>query len=191
MSNGAIFLDRDGVINYDYGYVHKISEFKFIPNVLKTLQLLNELNMPMFIVTNQAGIARGFYDENDLFILHNYLLSIFEEKNIKIKEIFFCPHHENGKLPKYSYNCDCRKPKPGMILKAKEKYKLNLEQSFLIGDKFSDIQAGFNAGIKTNIIVNLKNEEKGNSYKIDFRYHKVNTLYNAYELIKKIISNDK
>tara|TARA_B100000212_G_C27255350_1_gene482052 strand:- start:161 stop:736 length:576 start_codon:yes stop_codon:yes gene_type:complete len=191
MNNGAIFLDRDGIINYDYGYVHKICDFKFIPNVLSTLRLLNELKMPIFIITNQAGIARGFYTKEDLFTLHNYLLSILKENKINIKEIFFCPHHSEGKVPEYSFDCNCRKPKPGMILEAKKKYNLNLSDSFLIGDKYSDVQAGINAGIKTNIITNLKNEEKLDPNKINFKFIEVKTLYNAYEIIKKQIADGK
>ena len=140
--NRAIFLDRDGVINQDLGYVYKKEEFLLIAGVLDALKTFKSLGYLCVIVTNQAGIARGLYSEKNYLQLTNYMLKIFNENNIKIDGVYHCPHH-----PDFTGKCICRKPNPGMILSAAEKLNISLSQSYLLGDKNSDVAAGKNAGI--------------------------------------------
>jgi len=142
----AVFLDRDGVINVDKGYIYKIDDFEFKEDIFELLKFLQKKGFSLFIITNQSGIGRGYYTLKDFERLNNYMIEELKKKNINIKEVAFCPHHPND-------NCECRKPKPGMILKLIEKYKIDIETSILIGDKMSDIQAGQNAGIKRNYLV--------------------------------------
>ena len=149
----AIFLDRDGVINKEKKYVHKIKDFEFIPGVFEALRKFTNLGYKLIIITNQAGIGKGFYKEEDLNHLHEYMLSILKLKQIKIHGIYFCPHHEEAKLNKYKKNCNCRKPKPGMILKAASEHSIDLNQSIMIGDKISDYYAGINSGIQISILL--------------------------------------
>lgn len=146
--NKAIFLDRDGVINKETNYLSKISDFEFVEGIFDICRLFIELNYKIFIITNQSGIARGLYNINDFNILTKWMLKEFKKKGIQISKVYYCPHH-----PKYSGECTCRKPKPGMILGAALEYSLNLSESILIGDKLSDIKAGEAAGIRTNILV--------------------------------------
>ena len=138
--NKALFLDRDGVINIDFVYVHKIEDFvitDFIIDFCKNYQ--NEYLI--IVISNQAGIGRGLFTENDLFVLDKYMKNLFLENGIKITASYYCPHHPDD-------NCSCRKPKPGLILQAYKDFNIDLENSILVGDKMSDLEAGFNAGIK-------------------------------------------
>ena len=155
VGNKALFLDRDGVINIDTGYVHKIEDFEFIDGIFDVCRFFQEKGFMIIVVTNQAGIARGYYDETDFHTLTEWMVGKFKEKGIMITDVFFCPHH-----PEFTGSCSCRKPEPGMILEAAEKYNIDLDRSILIGDKVSDIEAADNAGVGMAIL-NKKIQLKG------------------------------
>ena len=146
MTIKTIFLDRDGVINKETGYIHKIEDFQFINGVFEACQNFNQLGYQIIIVTNQSGISRGYYTEIDFQKVTNWMLGQFKINNIEILDVIHCPH-----LP--SDFCDCRKPKPGMLLTAKTKHNIDMEKSWMIGDKESDIKAANNAGIMNTILV--------------------------------------
>ena len=150
----AAFLDRDGVINNDYGYIDSWKRFKFCDGIEIQLRNLINQGFELFIITNQSGIARGYFTEIELFNIHNKMKYELTKKGIKIKDIFYCPHHSKGVVKKYSIECSCRKPKPGMIIQAKKKYMINLSESILIGDKITDIEAGISAGVAKNFLLN-------------------------------------
>ncbi len=162
----ALFLDRDGVINADRGYVYRVCDFEFKEGIFALCEFFAQRGYEIFVITNQSGIARGFYSERDFEILSEFMLAEFAKMGVKIAKIYHCPHLEG---------CECRKPKPGMILRARDEFGVNLAQSILIGDNLSDMQAGANAGISTLCLVgndenlgencgkihaNLKNENK-------------------------------
>ena len=149
MKNKVVFLDRDGVINIDKGYVYQKKDFIFINGAIEALQYLQSLNYQLIVVTNQSGIARGFFEEKDFKSLSKYMLETLESSNILIKDIFFCPHLPNAVIKKYDKTCSCRKPKSGMIEDAIKKYNIDRENSILIGDSQRDIEAGKSAKIKT------------------------------------------
>tara|TARA_B110000003_G_C16613186_1_gene520236 strand:- start:1057 stop:1575 length:519 start_codon:yes stop_codon:yes gene_type:complete len=142
----AIFLDRDGIINKDVGYLYKISDFEFTDGIFEVCKYFNQIGYKIIIITNQSGIHRKYFTLSDFQVLSNWLLEQFKEKNINILDIFFCPHGPNT-------NCNCRKPKPGMILEASVKYNIDLKNSWMIGDKEKDIEAANNAGIKKTILI--------------------------------------
>ena len=146
MSNKTIFLDRDGVINYEVNYLHKISDFKFINGTFDACQSFLKLGYKIIIITNQSGIARGYYSVNDYEKLTNWMLSQFNDQGILILDTFYCPH-----LPES--NCTCRKPNPGMFIKAKNKYNIDMNNSWIIGDKETDIEAAQSAFIPNSILV--------------------------------------
>jgi len=146
MTIKTIFLDRDGVINKEINYLHKIEDFEFINGVFEACQYLESLNYKIIITTNQSGISRGYYTENDFQKITKWMLSQFNNNNIDILDVIHCPH-----LP--SDFCDCRKPKPGMLLSAETKHNIDMENSWMIGDKENDIQAANNAGIINTILV--------------------------------------
>ena len=144
----AVFLDRDGVINVDSGYVYKIQDIKWVEGAIETIKRFNEMNFLVFVVTNQSGVGRNYYSEKDVETLHLWMKDFLEERNALIQDFSYCPHHPNAKLRKYKINCNCRKPNPGLILSIVKKWDININKSFLIGDKESDIEAAKNAGMK-------------------------------------------
>lgn len=151
-----LFLDRDGVINIDKGHVYKIEDFEFQDGIFSLCQLFISKGFLVCIVTNQAGIAKGLYTIDDLNKLNKYMEKEFSNRGIKISGNYFCPHHPDD-------NCDCRKPKPGLILKALKDLNGDPNLSYLIGDKISDIEAGANAGIKHLFFLQRQYEEFSNN----------------------------
>ena len=139
--NKAIFLDRDGVIVEDPGYVHKIEHFEFVKNAVKGLKLLRK-NFDFFIVTNQSGIGRGKYEFEDFIEFNDHVIEELKSHSIEIRKTYFCPHTPED-------NCECRKPKIKFLNDAKEEFGIDLAASFVVGDRKSDIELGINAGCKT------------------------------------------
>ena len=170
--NKAFFLDRDGVINQDNGYVSSQENFNFIEGVFEACRLINKNGYKIFVVTNQSGIGRGYYSENDFKILMSWMVRVFMEKNITITDVFHCPHHSIEGLGQYLKNCECRKPKPGMILQAATQHNIDLGASVLVGDRFSDIEAGANAGISARYLVGNQSSQKG----VEACVYKINLL---------------
>lgn len=144
MIKRALFLDRDGVINVDKYYVYKIEDFEPCEGIFRLCKFFLEKDFQIFVITNQSGIARGYYSEADFTRLCIFMNELFLQKGIKISKFYHCPHLQG---------CECRKPKPGMILKALEEFKLEANQSVLIGDNLTDIEAGFKAGLKKLCLV--------------------------------------
>lgn len=146
----AIFLDRDGVVNVDKGYVCKLEDFEPIDKNIEFIKKLNSNNgYLVFIITNQAGIARGYYTEEEFLEFEKLVEEYLKKQGIDIEKTYYCPHHPEGIVKKYAIVCDCRKPKIGMIMKASKEYNIDLKNSFVIGDKNTDIEAGIAAGCKT------------------------------------------
>lgn len=147
------FLDRDGVINQEINYLNKIKDFEYTPNCIEGLQCLAELGFKFIIVTNQAGIAKGYYTHTQYGILTDWYLADLTSKGISILDVFHCPHHPQGVVPRYSYECACRKPKAGMLLEAAGKFDIDMELSIMVGDKLSDVAAGRIVGINKLFLV--------------------------------------
>lgn len=160
--NKALFLDRDGVINKEKNYLYKIEDFEFIDGVFETCKYFQEKGYLIIIITNQAGIARGKYTEDDYEILTNWMIKEFEKNDIQISKVYHCPHH-----PDFSGECECRKPNPGMILEAKKDFDIDLSQSILVGDKNSDIEAGINAGVEMKYLVETGHKIEENRFEVE------------------------
>ena len=145
--NKALFLDRDGVINIEINYLYKIQDFKFIDGIFNLCKYYQSRGYIIVVVTNQSGIARKYYSEKDFSILTLWMIEEFKKNSIEIKKVYFCPHH-----PDITSTCSCRKPNPGMLLEAKKEFDIDLNNSIIIGDKESDIEAGINAGLKESYL---------------------------------------
>lgn len=144
----VVFLDRDGVINKDVSYLYKIEDLQWVDGAKEALQLAYDTGYDLIVVTNQSGVARGYYKESDVQILHDYMGNELDKAGAPILRFYYCPHHEEGIIDKYAVNCDCRKPKPGMLLQAIKEYHINPSESFLIGDNVRDVEAAEVAGVK-------------------------------------------
>jgi D-glycero-D-manno-heptose 1,7-bisphosphate phosphatase len=139
----ALFLDRDGVVNIEKEYLYKIEEFEFIDGIVELCRCFQDLGYLIFIVTNQSGIAREFYTQEDLKKLTQWMLEAFKKSGVTITKVYHCPHH-----PDISGACTCRKPEPGMLREAAEEFDVDLQNSIMIGDKERDSEAGINAGLR-------------------------------------------
>ena len=162
-SQPAVFLDRDGVINQEYEYVYRVDDFHFIDGVFEACRQMSSAGYRLIVITNQAGIARGYYTEDDFHQLTAWMMNEFRQYGIEIDDVYYCPHHPVHGVGPYRRVCKCRKPGPEMILNAAREHMLDLSQSILVGDKISDIEAGRIAGLGCCVLVmtghKLKSEE--------------------------------
>jgi len=164
----AVFLDRDGTINYERNYVHKIEDFELIPGTLEALRLLTEHNIKIYIITNQAGIARGYFTEEQFHNLTQYMLSRFDKIDCNIEKVLYCPHHPDGTIPEYTRKCQCRKPGTRLIEEVMEKEKFKADEIALVGDRDSDIEAGIRLGITTYLVLTGYGRDHRNDTKADY-----------------------
>jgi D-glycero-D-manno-heptose 1,7-bisphosphate phosphatase len=142
----AVFFDRDGtLINY-IPYLHRISEIQFIPRVFPALRLLKEDGFKIFIVTNQAGVAHGLFSEEDVLKVNHYISKQLEQYDCFIDGWYYCPHHPQAKIRNYQMHCNCRKPNPGMLIKASLEHHVDLSRSYIVGDREIDLLAGQSTG---------------------------------------------
>ncbi|MHB1697677.1 MAG: D-glycero-alpha-D-manno-heptose-1,7-bisphosphate 7-phosphatase [bacterium] len=160
--NKCVFLDRDGVLIRDVGYLKTPEDIIILPGTIEALKDLRSDGFLLIIVTNQAGIAKGFFTPYDLTAVNDRLLEIYKGRGIIIDDLYFCPHHENGVVEPYNIKCSCRKPETGMILKGVEKFNIDTDKSFMVGDKDSDILLAKNSGLKSFYISNSMYEHDDN-----------------------------
>ncbi len=148
----ALFLDRDGVINIDHGYVYKKENFEFIEGIFELCRTAKRLGYLIFVITNQAGIGRGYYTEQDFLNLTDWMCGVFNENGVFIDKVYFCPSHPEHGLGRYKIDSPYRKPGPGMFLQAAEEFGIDLIRTVLVGDKETDMQAGIAAGVGCNLL---------------------------------------
>jgi len=168
----ALFLDRDGVINKEVNYLYQSHDFEFIEGVFETCKFFQSAGYLLIVITNQAGIARGYYSEDQFHILNNWMLKQFEERAIKINKTYYSPFHPEYGLGKYRKDHWSRKPKPGMLFQARNEFNINFSESILVGDKESDIEAGLAAKVGFNVLVR-------SGHKVDENLTKANAIINS------------
>lgn len=183
MKKPAVFLDRDGTINEQMGYINHISRFVLLPGIAKAIQLLNHHDIPVIVTTNQSGLARGYFPETLLDEVHAKMNLLLAKENAKVDGIYVCPHHPEAKEEKFRISCNCRKPKPGLFLKAAQEHNIDLEQSFVVGDRWSDLKAAANC--KATGILVLTGYGKGD---LDYigPQHKIQPEYIAADLMDAV-----
>ena len=147
------FLDRDGVINEDVGYLCNWKDFKYKCSVKSALKMLVNAGYRLIVVTNQSGIARGYYSEEEFHLLMIKIRQDLEKSRINLLDVFYCPHHINGTLKEYTVDCECRKPKPGLFFQAFKKYDIDVTKSVMFGDNISDLKAAEAAGISERFLL--------------------------------------
>ena len=141
MRRGAIFMDRDGTISEEVGYVNHLSRWRLLPRSLEAIRLVNQAGLLAIVATNQSGVARGYFSQDLVEAVHGKLRNLAEESGARLDAIYYCPHHPSEGAAPWRSACDCRKPKPGMILRAAREHAIDLPASFVIGDSVVDIEA--------------------------------------------------
>jgi D-glycero-D-manno-heptose 1,7-bisphosphate phosphatase len=148
MKKPAVFIDRDGTVNEQMGYINHVSRFVILPGVVEGLRLLNENGFHAVIVSNQSGVARGYFPLGLVQEVHDFLDASLKKDHVTVDGIFFCPHHPNGSVPEFTKRCNCRKPRTGLIDQACRSLEIDLQNSYAIGDRCEDIQFARRAGVK-------------------------------------------
>ena len=153
LARRAVFLDRDGTINVEKHFLHKTEDFEFIPGAPEAIKRLKDAGFLVFVVSNQSGVARGYFDENAVNQLHQHMQNELMQYGTSIDAFYFCPHHPEKGLGAFKLDCNCRKGNPGLLLQAAREHNLDLQHSFMVGDKMADIEAGAEAGCKSLLVL--------------------------------------
>lgn len=151
----AVFLDRDGTINEEVGYIRDLADMRLIPGAAAAIRRLNEAEIPVVLVTNQSGPARGYYDEGWVKTLHDRLVELLLDEGAYLDDLRYCPHlppDEGGVVPEFARVCECRKPGPAMVRQAAELHGIDLRRSYVVGDKATDVETGHKAGARTVLL---------------------------------------
>lgn len=150
---GAVFLDRDGTVSDEAGYINHIDRFKVYPWTPQAVKKLNDAGVPVFLITNQSGVARGYFPDELVREVHRKLCDSLARSGAFLDGMYYCPHHPEGRKAAYRMLCDCRKPAPGMLLKAAREHDIDLSLSFVIGDRYVDVETGFRAGARGVLVL--------------------------------------
>lgn len=148
----AVFLDRDGTINEQMGYINHSCRFILLPGAARAIKRLNDAGIPVVVVSNQSGLARGYFPEELLDTVHDKMKRLLAEEGAHVDGIYYCPHHPEAKEERFRVTCNCRKPKPGLILRAAQEMNLDPTRSFVVGDRWSDIKTAANCGARSILV---------------------------------------
>lgn len=148
----GIFIDRDGTLIEEVNFLHRPDQVKFTTGIIDAIKLSNQKKIPVFVISNQSGVGRGLFTENDVTAVHNYINQLLQTENGFISEFYFCPHYVGSSNPDYNLNCDCRKPKSKFFLEASQKFSIDLKKSVMIGDKMLDLQSAVNLDMQPILV---------------------------------------
>lgn len=151
--NRAVFIDRDGTISEEVGYINHVSRFRLFPYSAAALKHLHDHGYLAIVITNQAGVARGYFSEKMVLDIHKQMMKELETGGSRLDAVYYCAHHPTVGEPPYQLDCDCRKPKPGLLLRAARDYDIDLAKSWMVGDRYSDIELAANAGVKSVLVL--------------------------------------
>ena len=171
MKRRAVFIDRDGTISEEVGYINHPSRFRLFPYAASAIKLLNERGWLAVIVTNQAGVARGYFSETMIQTVHDNLQQSLRNEGARVDAIYYCAHHPSVGEPPYRQDCDCRKPKPGLVNRAAKDLDIALEQSWMVGDRYSDIELARNAGVHAALVLSGYGRGEYESQRDSWQYH--------------------
>lgn len=177
----AIFIDRDGTLIEEVGYLKMLEDLRFTPRATEALRIFHSLGFLNIVLTNQSAVARGILSPKELNKIHHKLKELAQQEDARIDDIFYCPHLPEGRMPPYNVDCECRKPKPGMILRSQEKHKLDLLQCILVGDKTSDLEMARNAGVRPVLVLTGYGKETQTACPIPAETH-----MNLFEFAQKL-----
>ena len=153
MKQPAVFIDRDGTISEEVGYVNHPSRFRLFPYAAEAIRILNDAGWLAIVITNQAGVARGYFSEDVIHRIHDQLTRDLQNESARVDAIYYCAHHPSVGEPPYRFDCDCRKPKPGLIQRAAKDFEIDVAASWMVGDRYSDIELARNAGLRSAFVL--------------------------------------
>lgn len=184
----ACFIDRDGVLIREKNYLSNPADIEFESGTFEALRLLKQNEYQSLVVSNQSGVARGYFSCADVDAVNNKINDLLQIRNLYIDAFYYCPHYCRGRNSAYVGACSCRKPEPGMILKAASDFKIDLSKSFIVGDKFTDVQAGINAGCAKQYLV--KTGQGENEIKKGLKSASFNAAENLYDAVKSFLKSN-
>lgn len=185
--NKAVFIDRDGTLIKDVPYNANPALIEFLPDAIETLSALKKNKFLLILISNQSGVARGFFSVEQLEKMHDVIQQTLSNFNVKLDAIYYCPHHPEGKIKEYTIECECSKPKPGLIFKAAAAYNIDLNNSWMVGDILNDVEAGNAAGCKTILLDNGNETE----WILNEKREPAFTVESWLMIAQTIVSNEK
>jgi D-glycero-D-manno-heptose 1,7-bisphosphate phosphatase len=190
MKRPALFMDRDGTISEEVGYVNHPSRFRVFPYAGEAVKLLNDNGWLAIVVTNQAGVARGYFSENVIVQIHEQLRRDLESDAANLDAIYYCAHHPSVGEPPYRLDCDCRKPRPGLITRAAADFEIDLARSWMVGDRFGDVELARNAGLHSALVLSGYGRGEWEYQRGSWKLEPEVVAENLLEAVKRIIERD-
>jgi D-glycero-D-manno-heptose 1,7-bisphosphate phosphatase len=187
----AVFMDRDGTISEEVGYVNHVSRYRVFPFAAEAVRTLNESGWLAVLVTNQAGVARGYFREELIGEIHKVLASELERGSARLDAVYYCPHHPSVGEPPYRFDCDCRKPRPGLLLRAARELDLDLSRCWMVGDRFSDAELARNAGAHSALVLTGYGRGELEHQSDAWPQRPELIAENLLEAVKKIVASDE
>lgn len=184
----AVFIDRDGTISEEVGYINHPSRFRVFPYSGTAVRLLNDAGWLAILVTNQAGVARGYFSEEMIQTVHDQLALELQKDGARLDAIYYCAHHPSLGEPPYRCDCNCRKPKPGLIVRAAQELEIDLDRSWMIGDRYGDIELAYNAGVKPAFVLSGYGRGEWEYQRAQWQREPEQVGDTLLEVVKKIIS---
>jgi D-glycero-D-manno-heptose 1,7-bisphosphate phosphatase len=186
----AVFIDRDGTISEEVGYVNHVSRYRVFPFAAEAVRALNEAGRLAILVTNQAGVARGYFEEDMIGRVHGVLAEELGKGGARLDAVFYCPHHPSVGEPPYRLDCDCRKPRPGLIRRAAEELGIDLARSWMVGDRYSDTELARNAGTRAALVLTGYGRGEYEHQSHAWKHHPDLVAENLLEAVKEIVSSE-
>ena len=189
MKRPAVFIDRDGTISEEVGYINHPSRFRVFPYAARAIKLLNDQGWLVVIITNQAGVARGYFSESMIETVHDNLRQELRDEGAQVDGIYYCAHHPTVGEPPYRQDCDCRKPKPGLITRATKDLDVSLEQSWMIGDRYGDVELARNAGVRSALVLSGYGRGEWENQRSLWKYQPDLVAENLLEAVESIVAS--
>ena len=190
MKRPAVFIDRDGTISEEVGYVNHPSRFRVFPYSAEAIRVLNDAGWLAIVVTNQAGVARGYFAEDVIHKIHDQLTRDLQNAAARLDAIYYCAHHPSVGEPPYRFDCDCRKPKPGLIERAAKDFDIDLAASWMAGDRYSDIELARNAGVKSALVMSGYGRGEWEHQRSEWKHQPELISENLLEAVQEIVTKE-
>ncbi|HVF43603.1 MAG TPA: HAD family hydrolase [Pyrinomonadaceae bacterium] len=190
MKRRAVFIDRDGTISEEVGYVNHPSRYRVFPFAPEAIRLLNEAGWLAVLVTNQAGVARGYFKEDVISAVHDLLARELERGGARLDAVYYCPHHPSVGEPPYRSDCDCRKPRPGLITRAAAEHDIDLAGSWMVGDRYGDTELARNAGTRAALVLTGYGRGEFEYQRGAWRHEPDLVAENLLEAVREILRTD-